>query len=158
MGMKKWQTAEIDKALAKELAEECDIDPIIALIAVERGYTDPTALEEFISDEPCFDDPALLADIEKAADIISNAVNGKIKTAVYGDYDCDGVTATALLYSYLQSRGANCIYYIPDRISEGYGMNTAAVDRLAKEGVRLIVTVDNGIAAADEILYAKRSE
>ena len=87
MGMKKWQTAEIDKALAKELAEECDIDPIIALIAVERGYTDPVALEEFISDEPCFDDPALLADIEKAADIISNAVNGKIKTAVYGDYD-----------------------------------------------------------------------
>ena len=52
MGMKKWQTAEIDKALAKELAEECDIDPIIALIAVERGYTDPAALEEFISDEP----------------------------------------------------------------------------------------------------------
>lgn len=155
MGMKKWQTAEIDRALAKELAEECDIDPIIALIAVERGYTDPAALEEFISDEPCFDDPALLADIEKAADIINNAVNGKIKTAVYGDYDCDGVTATALLYSYLQSRGANCIYYIPDRISEGYGMNTAAVDRLAKEGVKLIVTVDNGIAAADEILYAK---
>ena len=67
MGMKKWQTAEIDRALAKELAEECDIDPIIALIAVERGYTDPAALEEFISDEPCFDDPALLADIEKAA-------------------------------------------------------------------------------------------
>ncbi|HAY96855.1 MAG TPA: single-stranded-DNA-specific exonuclease RecJ, partial [Ruminococcaceae bacterium] len=155
MGMKKWQTAEIDRALAKELAEECDIDPIIALIAVERGYTDPAALEEFISDEPCFDDPTLLADIEKAADIINNAVNGKIKTAVYGDYDCDGVTATALLYSYLQSRGANCIYYIPDRISEGYGMNTAAVDRLAKEGVKLIVTVDNGIAAADEILYAK---
>lgn len=155
MGMKKWQVADIDKELAKELAEECDIDPIIALIAVERGYTDPAMLEEFISDEPCFDDPAVLADIEKAADIINKAINDKTKIAVYGDYDCDGVTATALLYSYLQSRGANCVYYIPDRIKEGYGMNTAAVERLANEGVKLIVTVDNGIAAAAEISYAK---
>ena len=69
MGMKKWQVADFDKALAKELASECDVDPIIALIAAARGYTDPTALEEFLSDEPCFEDPRALCDIEKAAEI-----------------------------------------------------------------------------------------
>ena len=70
MGMKKWQIAGFNKMLAKELAVECDIDPIVALIASARGYTDPASLEEFLSDEPCFDDPRNLVDIEKAADII----------------------------------------------------------------------------------------
>ena len=86
MGMKKWQTAELDKALAKELAEECGVDPIVALIASSRGYTDPSDLEEFLSDEPCFSDPFLLADIEKAADILNEAVESGVKIAVFGDY------------------------------------------------------------------------
>ena len=155
MGMKKWQVAEFDKALAKELAEECDVDPIIALIASTRGYTDPAALEEFLSDEPYFEDPRALADIEKAAEIINSEIESGGKIAVFGDYDCDGVTATAIMYSYLSGRGADCIYYIPDRFDEGYGMNCEAVKKLKDGGVSLLITVDNGIACHSEIKLAK---
>ena len=155
MGMKKWRVADFDKIFAKELAEECDVDPITALIASARGYTDPAALEEFLSDEPYFEDPRNLADIEKAAEIINNEIEKGGRIAVFGDYDCDGVTATAIMYSYLSGRGANCVYYIPDRFDEGYGMNLDAVKKLKEENVSLLITVDNGIACHNEIKAAK---
>lgn len=155
MGMKKWQIAGFNKMLAKELAVECDIDPIVALIASARGYTDPASLEEFLSDEPCFDDPRNLVDIEKAADIINSYIEDGSRIAVYGDYDCDGITSTVLMFSYLKSRGVDCVYYIPDRFDEGYGMNTGAVEKLAGEGIKLLITVDNGIACHNEIKRAK---
>ena len=155
MGMKKWQIADFDKALAKELADECDVDPIIALIASARGYTDPAALEEFLSDEPYFEDPRAICDIEKAAEIINAEIEIGGKIAVFGDYDCDGVTATALMFSYLSGRGADCVYYIPDRFEEGYGMNISAVKKLKSEGINLLITVDNGIACHNEIKLAK---
>lgn len=155
MGMKKWRVADFDKIFAKELAEECDVDPITALIASARGYTDPAALEEFLSDEPYFEDPHALADIEKAAEIINNEIEKGGRIAVFGDYDCDGVTATAIMYSYLSGRGANCVYYIPDRFDEGYGMNLDAVKKLKEENVSLLITVDNGIACHNEIKAAK---
>ncbi len=154
LGLKKWQVASYDKNLAKELAEECNIDPIVALIASARGYEDPMALEEFLSDEPCFSDPREMADIQKAADIINSFIASGEKIAIYGDYDCDGVTATALLYTYLRSRGANCCYYIPDRFNEGYGMNVGAVKKLFNEHTKLIITVDNGIVCHEEIALA----
>jgi len=154
MGMKKWSISKYDKNLAKELAEECDVDPIVALIATARGYTDPMDLEQFLSDEPTFSDPRETADIIKAADIINSVIEDNGKIAVYGDYDCDGVTATSLLYGYFKTRNADCIYYIPDRFSEGYGMNTDAVKKLASSGVNLIVTVDNGIKSFEEIKLA----
>ena len=155
MGFKKWIVADHDKELAKELAEECDVDPIVALIASSRGYDDPTDLEQFLSLEPVFSDPRHTADILIAAEIVNAAIEDGVKIAVYGDYDCDGVTATALLYNYLTSRNADCIYYIPDRFNEGYGMNEEAVKKLYNEGVKLIITVDNGISAIKEIQLAK---
>lgn len=154
MGYKKWCVSEFDKKLAKSLAEECQVDPIVALIASSRGYTDPMELEQFLSDEPLFSDPRETADIILAADIINAAIENGVKIAVYGDYDCDGVTATALFYTYLKSRNADCIYYIPDRFTEGYGMNENAVKKLYNDGVKLIVTVDNGIASIKEIELA----
>lgn len=155
MGFKKWNVSKFDKQLAKELAEECGVDPIVALIASSRGYTDPLDLEQFLADEPVFSDPRETADIIIAAEIVNAAVEDGRKIAVYGDYDCDGVTATALLYSYLKTRDADCIYYIPDRFSEGYGMNREAIKKIADCGVNLIITVDNGISAIDEVAYAK---
>lgn len=155
MGFKKWRISKFDKQLAKDLAAECDVDPIIALIASSRGYEDPMELEQFLSDEPLFSDPRETADIVIAADIVNAAIEDGRKIAVYGDYDCDGVTATALLYSYLKTRNADCMYYIPDRFEEGYGMNKSAVKRIADNNVNLIITVDNGIAAIEEIEYAK---
>ncbi len=151
MGFKKWEICETDKTLAKQLAEECDIEPFLALIASARGYTDPAELEQFFSDEPCFSDVYSMADIMHAADIVNLSIENGKKIAIYGDYDCDGVTATALLYNYLKGRGADCIYYIPDRFQEGYGMNCNAVRHLSSLGVNLIITVDNGIACIEEI-------
>ena len=151
MGYKKWCVSEFDKTLAKNLAEECDVDPIVALIASSRGYADPMELEQFLSDEPMFTDPKETVDITLAADIINAAIENGVKIAVYGDYDCDGITATAMFYTYLKSRNADCVYYIPDRFTEGYGMNENAVKRLCEDGVKLIVTVDNGISCLKEI-------
>ncbi len=152
---KEWEIASVDKALAKELAEECDIDPFVALIAASRGYTDAAELEEFLADEGVFSSCYELPDIDIAASVINEAINNKEIIAIYGDYDCDGVTATALLYTYLQSRGANVVYYIPDRITEGYGMTKNGVVALKSRDVSLIITVDNGISCYEEIEYAK---
>lgn len=155
MSFKKWIVSSVDKQLAKELSSECEIEPIVALIAASRGYSDVCDLEQFISDEPVFSDPYQMNDIVLAADIINDSIYNGEKIAVYGDYDCDGVTATAILISYLRSRNANCIYYIPDRFSEGYGMNENAIKFLKTENVDLIITVDNGIVGFDEIDLAR---
>lgn len=154
MGFKKWVVKSTDRQLAKQLATECDIEPILALVATARGYSDPSDLEQFLSDEPCFSDIYSLADIMHAADIVNQAIVEGKKIAIFGDYDCDGVTATAMFYKYLKGREADCVYYIPDRFNEGYGMNCDAVKTLASNGVELIITVDNGIACIDEIKLA----
>lgn len=154
MAYKKWQVKTVDRALAKELAVECEVEPIVALISASRGYSDPTDLEQFLSDEPYFSDAYELIDIMHAADIVNKSIAEGKKIAVYGDYDCDGVTATALLYKYLKKRDADCIYYIPDRFSEGYGMNCDAVKSLKDMGAEVIITVDNGISCFNEIALA----
>lgn len=154
MAMKKWVIGKPDREKAKLLAEECAVDPFVALIACSRGVEDAAELEQFLSDESCLCDPRELADITVAADIINAAIENGEKIAVYGDYDCDGVVSTALMYDYLVSRGADTVTYIPDRISEGYGMNIAAINKLKADGVKIIVTVDNGISSFDEIEYA----
>lgn len=154
MSLKKWKILEGDNALARELAEECDVDSFLALLAVKRGITEPFDLEEYLSDSYSPEDPYSLADMDLAAERVIAALENEEKIAIYGDYDCDGVTATALLYSYLSSRNADVSYYIPDRLSEGYGMNVSAVDKLHDRGVQLIVTVDNGINCEEEIAHA----
>lgn len=155
MAYKKWVVSEVDKTKAQFLAEECETDPLVALIAASRGYTDPADLEQFLSFEPIFSSPYELLDMEIAVQTIKNAIGLGERIAVYGDFDCDGVTATALLYDALKNLGADVIYYIPDRFDEGYGMSNSAIDKLKEKGVALIITVDNGISCAEEIEYAK---
>ncbi|HBT64131.1 MAG TPA: single-stranded-DNA-specific exonuclease RecJ, partial [Ruminococcaceae bacterium] len=94
------------------------------------------------------------ADMDIAAERLLRAIDNREMIAVYGDYDADGVTATVLLYSYLREKGADVIYYIPERECEGYGLHKESIDKLDQQGVKLIVTVDNGVLAADEIDYA----
>jgi single-stranded-DNA-specific exonuclease len=98
---------------------------------------------------PELSDPFLIADMEKAVDIINKALEDNLKICIYGDYDCDGITSTVMLYSFFDSMGADICKYIPER-SEGYGMNIPSIDKLCSEGVQLIITVDNGIAAVAE--------
>lgn len=155
MSRKKWLTAHIDKDLAAQVAESHSLDPFVSLILASRGITDYEDVEEFFEPDFCFCDPYLITDMDKAVERIEKAIQEKEKICVFGDYDADGVTSTTLMYSYLKSRGADVMYYIPDRVSEGYGMNCSAIEKLANQGVKLIVTVDNGISAIEEIEYAK---
>ncbi len=154
MSFKKWVIGKPDREFAKLASDELDIDPFTALIASSRNINDLSELEIFLSSEPVLCDPYELADITKAADCINEAIESGLKIAIFGDYDCDGVMATAIMYKYLLSRNADVCTYIPERIAEGYGINKNAVDELAQKGVQLIITVDNGISCAEEIEYA----
>ncbi len=154
MSRKKWITAHIDKEIAAQVAENHSLDPFTALIVVSRGITEYEDVEEFFDTDFSFCDPYLITDMEEAVNRINYAIENHERICVFGDYDADGVTATALMYSYLSNKGADVIYYIPDRTTEGYGMNCGAIDKLKEQNVKLIVTVDNGISAIEEIDYA----
>lgn len=155
MSRKKWTLAHIDKDVAAGIAETHSLDPFTALILTSRGITEYEDVEEFFDTDFSFCDSYLIRDMDKAVERIQKAIEMYEKICVFGDYDADGVTSTALMYSYLRSEGADVTYYIPDRIAEGYGMNKNAVKKIAESGVKLIVTVDNGISAIDEVDYAK---
>lgn len=119
-----------------------------------RNIVDEKSIRKLLSDEFDVSNPFDFIDMDKAVNRIQKAINSGEKICVYGDYDADGVTSTSLMYLYLENCGADVIYYIPDRNSEGYGLNFSAVDKLFAEKVSLIVTVDNGISAFDEVAYA----
>ena len=154
MSIKKWRVMPFDRAEAEQFAAEIGIPPLLAVLLRTRGMTDRKQAEEMLSGGAVFSDPFLLPDMDKAAERVGKALDGFEKIAVYGDYDADGVTATAMMYSYLESCGGNVIFYIPNRESEGYGLNIGAIDALNEQGVKLILTVDNGISCTEEIDYA----
>lgn len=148
-------TAENRSAVAA-ISEKLGVSPTVAQLLVNRGYKDPDSARKFIRTESeLLCDPFALADVEPAIARIARAVEGNEKIAVYGDYDVDGVTAVCTLYLYLRSKGADVCYYIPNRAGEGYGVSVPAIDKLAADGVTLIVTVDTGITANEEVLYAR---
>ncbi len=153
--MKVWSVKQVNKQKALAVAQSMDIHPFLALMLDIRGLDNENAIRDFLSEENGFSDPFLMKDMDKAVSRINKAVENGEKICVYGDYDADGVTATALLYSYLNdSVGADVMFYIPARETEGYGMNKGAVDKLHEKNIDLIITVDNGISAFDEIEYA----
>lgn len=156
MRRKKWVVAKTNKDLAASTAQELSIDPLAALLVTSRGFDDINSIGEFFDpDAPLSLDPFSIKDMDLAAERINRAIDDFELICVFGDYDADGVTATALLYSYLEARGANVIRYVPDRLTEGYGLNIAALEQLAESGVKLIVTVDNGVSAVKEAARAK---
>lgn len=122
---------------------------------ISRGITDVGEIISFLSEDGEFSDPFEIKDMDKAVGAVNSAVENGEKITVYGDYDADGVTATALLFTYLQLMGADVDYYIPSRVDEGYGLNNEAVDTLKERGTKLIITVDNGISAVEETQYIK---
>ncbi len=149
--MNKWNLKKTDRKIISELTLKCGISTLTAAVLAARGYTSPDdIINSFEADE--LSDPFLLCDMEAAAETINSAIDNDKKICVYGDYDCDGIMASVMLYSYLMEAGADVIYYIPER-SEGYGLNKNAVKQLYDEGTELIVTVDNGISAVYEAEY-----
>lgn len=154
LSRKIWKVRKVDKNLASALAEKNTLFPIAALIASSRGIDTDKKVREFFYNEIVPASPFLLTDMDKAVKAISEAVDNFDKIAICGDYDADGITATTLLYSYLEAQGADVICRIPDR-AEGYGLKCEAIDFFAQQGVKLIVTVDCGVGSVDEVEYAK---
>ena len=154
MEIKRWTLPEVPAEQVSGLVEQTGLPPLVCRVLCARGYGTKDEYDSFFSDRAELDDPFLLKDMDRAVQRIHEAVEAGERIAVYGDYDCDGVTSTALLMSYFHSVGANAIFYIPSREKEGYGMHMESVKALADMDVRLIVTVDNGISAHEEILYA----
>lgn len=146
--MKKWTAGKPDTKISSKLSASAGISRLCAEVLTARGYETAAGAASFILPEE-LSSPFLLMDMQKAADTINSALENNERICIYGDYDCDGITATAMLYLYLQCMGADVRYYVPER-SEGYGMNQASIRTLADDGVTLIITVDNGISAIAE--------
>lgn len=153
--MKKWITRQLNKDNAVAVSQRWELPMIVGMLLDIRGIRTDDEIREFLYADTLTASPFEIRDMDRAARRICDAVESGERICVYGDYDADGVTSTALLYSYLSDIGADVIYYIPSRDSEGYGMNMNAVSLLYERGVKLIVTVDNGVAAVNEIAYAK---
>lgn len=152
--MKLWTVAPLDKNDAAKIQKDYELPAIVAMLLRIRNINTKEQIEDFLFNEDKIADPFEIKDMDKAVERIRRAIDDYEPICVYGDYDADGVTSTTLLYSYLDAICANVIYYIPSRENEGYGMNRGAVDTLNEKGIKLIITVDNGISALDEIDYA----
>lgn len=151
----KFRNDKIKPGAVKAAAEQNGIPPIIANVLLNRGI-EPSEFDAFLSkSKKNVKNPMTMLDMEKAAERICRALEGKEPIVIYGDYDVDGITSTALLYEFLSGLGADVIYYIPDRKDEGYGINIMAVNKLIKQGLKLLITVDCGITAIGEVEFAK---
>ncbi len=141
---------------AKDLSEKIGISPILTGLLVDRGITTESAAKRFFRPQLAdLINPFLMKDMDVAVDRLNDAIGRKERIMVYGDYDVDGCTAVALVYKFLQQFYSNIEYYIPDRYEEGYGVSKKGVDYAAENNVKLIIILDCGIKAIDEIAYAK---
>ncbi len=149
--MKNWHIGSPEKNTVSKIMIQCGVTSLAASALAAKGYSSPESVISALNVGE-LSDPFLIADMQKAADTINNAVDSGEKICVFGDYDCDGIMASVILYSYLLEIGADVTYYIPER-SEGYGLNNDAIDKICGGGVKLIITVDNGISAISEAEY-----
>lgn len=141
---------------AKALAKETGISPILCKLLLERGITSAAEAKRFFRPQLSeLHDPFLMKDMSIAVERLNQAMGKKERILVYGDYDVDGTTAVALVYKFLQQFYSNIDYYIPDRYNEGYGVSVKGVDYAYETGVKLIIVLDCGIKAVEEIAYAK---
>ena len=128
MAHKKWVLREADRALANDLSEKFNMDPFIAYLLVARGINSELAFSDFISQSVKLVSPFEFKDMKEAVFAIKAAIKSNEKICIFGDYDCDGVTSTAILLMFLKKQGAEVFHYIPSREGEGYGLNKNAID------------------------------
>jgi len=153
---KRWVMREKEEtAVVKQLAGTLGVSESLAYLMVQRGITSSDEAETFFN--PSLDDlhdPFLMKDMNVAVDRISTAVKKNEKILVYGDYDVDGTTAVALMYSFLKEQYSNVEYYIPDRYKEGYGVSFDGLDYAYKNKCKVVITLDCGIKAVEKVKYA----
>ena len=151
-----WNIIPYDKAKALVLAQETGIDGFAVLLLLSRGYDTAEKIRDFVYCEALpFSSPFEMKDMDKAVKRIRAAIDSGEKILVYGDYDCDGITSSALLYSYLEAAGADVHCYIPSRLNDGYGLTETGIGHILNNGYSLVVTVDNGISAIKEAKILK---
>lgn len=151
-----YKNKNITKNEITEFASLNGIPPLAALLLLNRGITTPQAVRGYVKKTlDAINNPYLMNDMQKAAQRLVDAIENHEKITVYGDYDVDGVTSVALLVKFLREHNADVEYYIPDREKEGYGVNVMAVNRISKNGTKLLVTVDCGITSVGEVELAK---
>jgi single-stranded-DNA-specific exonuclease len=153
---KRWVLKDAaDGDIVQQLAEQLNISKVLSNMLAQRGIRDFEEAKYFFRPSPLhLHDPFLMQDMEKAIDRIDAAIAANEKVLIYGDYDVDGTTAVALVYSFFKKHHANIEYYIPDRYKEGYGISTAGIDYAAVNGFTLIIALDCGIKSVDKIAYA----
>lgn len=152
-----WKMASQDNStVVQQIAEQCSLSPVVSQILVQRGINSVASARRFLQPQVTdIRDPFELHDMQKAVDRIQEAVANGEKIVVYGDYDADGITSTAVMYEALDGVGANVEFFVPNRFTDGYGPNQDEYERLIDSGAQLIVTVDNGVSGVQEIAYAK---
>jgi len=151
-----WTLADCPPETQAQLARTLGISEVTAAVLVRRGYSDPAAARRFLDGEQAPHDPFLLGDMEAACAQIRAAVEQRRRICVHGDYDVDGMAATALAVLLLRELGADVAWHLPSRFDEGYGVSSETIARLADEGCGLVLTVDCGITAVAEVAEAKR--
>jgi single-stranded-DNA-specific exonuclease len=155
--MSSWSISSVDVRAARALAGELGVSETTASVLTRRGYGDPERARAFLDASPPDYDPLLLGDVSEACERIQSAVAAGTRICVHGDYDVDGICATAVAVLYLRELGADVRWHLPSRFEEGYGVSRDTLGRLAEDGVGLVLTVDCGITAVEEVADAKRN-
>ncbi len=152
---KKWQICECDKEKIENIKNKYNLNSLLATILVNKNIIDKEKIRLFLEpNRNDFYDPYLINDMDIATDRIIKAINNQEKVIIYGDYDVDGITSITVLKSFLKDVGLQASYYIPNRLEEGYGLNKDAINKIAEQGYTLMITVDCGITAIEEVEYA----
>ena len=153
---KKWEISKADKEKVEQLQEKYKINKLLATLLVNREITTEEKIAKFLNPKRNdFYNPFGMPDMEKAINRILKAIDSNEKIIIYGDYDVDGITSVAVLKSFLEERGLGIGVYIPNRLNEGYGLNKEAIKHISEKGYQLMITVDCGITAIEEVEYAK---
>ncbi len=154
--LKRWELYKTDDNMANTIARENHISPLLSKIILNRGIKEVDEIKKFLDPQIAdLNDPFLLNDMDKAVCRILEAKENNEKVTVYGDYDVDGITSVSVIYRFLQELGMDVGYYLPSRLEEGYGLNNEAIQTICANGTKLLITVDCGISAYEEVEYAK---
>ena len=152
---KKWQVYQVDNKKVEQIQQKYGVNKLLATILANRGIVEEKQIDKFLHPKRSdFYNPYEMPDMEIAVNRIAKAIENKEKTIIYGDYDVDGITSVTVLKSFLEERGLKVDEYIPNRLNEGYGLNNKAVETIASQGYTLMITVDCGISAIEEVKYA----
>ena len=151
-----WDVVPVpDSSTVRDMSEALELPPAIVKILLNRGFDSPETVEKFLNPQLSdLQDPFLLHGMDKAMERVTKALLANEKIVIYGDYDVDGITATSLLYIIFNKLGAQVDYFLPNRLVEGYGLSVDGINEVKKQGADLIITVDTGINAIDEVAYA----